>query len=330
MSLKVLSLVAKGSFGECYKVEKDGKILCQKKIDLCSPKVDNEDIKNELSFLGKLDHQNIIKLDSYDLGKDMTLSLYTELCYCSLENLRTIYDKKEFVRNRISIKTGCAVAYQILNALNYIHNLNPKIVHLDLKDSNVLLTELGVVKLIDFGLAMELDSNDLVTDETMRGTFEYAAPEVREKEDYGTPADIWSFGIMMYELFFGVIPRPERESYQRRTKEVFEQMNLQENLRDSFTYLFNSIFQDEPSKRPNVNKLLKYKYFTLKQEEAQEKIVEEIKLLENLLEIRKNFLKEIIDAGSLPILNLEESSDESSSDEDSDLDSEPEGDGSDN
>ncbi len=322
MSVKVLSLVAKGSFGECYKVEKNDKILCQKKIDLCNPKVDNEDIKNELSFLGKLEHQNIIKLDSYELGQDMTLSLFTELCYCSLENLRTIYDKKEFVRNRISIKTGCAVGYQILNALNYIHNLNPKIVHLDLKDTNVLLTESGVVKLIDFGLAMELDSNDLVTDETMRGTFEYAAPEVRDKENYGTPADIWSFGIMMYELFFGVIPRPERESFERRNQEVFKEMKLQENIRDSFNFLFGSIFQPNPSKRPNVTKLLKYKYFSLKQTEAQERIVEEIKLLENLLEIRKKFIQEISEAGSLPILNLEESSDESSSDEEYETDEE--------
>ena len=325
MSYKVLSLVARGSFGECYKVEKDGQILCQKKVDLCNPKVDNEDIKNELSFLGKLEHQNIIKLHSYELGKDMMLSFFTELCYCSLENLRTIYDKKEFMRNRISIKTGCAVGYQILNALNYIHNLNPKIVHLDLKDTNVLITETGIVKLIDFGLAMELDSNDLVTDETMRGTHEYASPEVREKEHYGTPSDIWSFGIMMYELFFGVIPRPERESYERRNKEVFDKMDLQDNLRDSFNYLFGSIFQFEPSKRPSVSKLLKYKYFTLKQSEAQERIVEEIKLLEKLLEIRKKFTEDIKSAGSLSILSLEESSDESSSDEESDDGSDDEG-----
>jgi len=315
MSIKVISLVAKGSFGECYKVEKDGEILCQKKVNLCNPKIDNEDIKNELSFLGKLEHQNIIKLHSHDLDKDMMLSFFTELCYCSLENLRTIYDKKESMRNRISIKTGCAIGFQLLNALNYIHNLNPKIVHLDLKDTNVLITEDGIVKLIDFGLAMELDSNDLVTDETMRGTYEYASPEVRERKNYGTPADIWSFGILMYELFFGVIPRPERESFSKRNKEVFDKMELQENLRDSFNFLFNSTFQLVPDKRPDISTILKYKYFTLKQSEAQERIVEEIKLLKKLLEIRKKFIQEINTAGGLSLLTLEESSDESSSDE---------------
>ena len=322
MSHKVISLIAKGSFGECYKVEKEDKILCQKKIDLCNPKVDNEDIKNELSFLGKLDHQNIIKLYSYELGKDMMLSFFMELCYCSLENLRTIYDKKEFMRNRISIKSGCAVGFQIMNALNYIHNLKPKIVHLDLKDSNVLITDSGLVKLIDFGLAMELDSNNLVTDNIMRGTHEYASPEVREKNEYGTPADIWSFGIMMYELFFGVIPRPEKDSFPKRHQEVFKMMDLQENIRDSFNYLFSSIFQIEPSKRPPISKLLKYKYFNLKQNEAQETIVVEIKLLESLLEIRKKFTEDIISSGSLPLLNLEESSDESSSDEETDSEDE--------
>jgi serine/threonine protein kinase len=322
MVLEVISLIAKGSFGQCYKVKKDDKILCQKKIDLCSPKVDNEDIKNELSFLGRIEHLNIIKLHSYELGKDMMLSFFTELCYCSLENLRTIYDKKEFMRNRISIKTGCAVGYQILNALKYIHNLNPKIVHLDLKDTNVLITENGVVKLIDFGLAMELNSDNLVVDNVSRGTYEYQAPEVREKDIYGTPADIWSFGVLMYELFFGVIVKPERESYDRRNSDVFKLMQLQDNIKDSFNYLFGSIFQIEPSKRPDVSKLLKYKYFTFKQNEAQEKIVEEIKLLENLLEMRKKFTQQIIEAGSLPILNVEDSSDESSSDEDSETDSE--------
>jgi serine/threonine protein kinase len=326
MSFKVISLVAKGSFGECFKVEKNNKILCQKKIDLCNPKVDNEDIKNELSFLGKLEHLNIIKLDSYDLNKDMTLSFFMELCYCSLENLRTIYDKKEFMRNRISIKVGCAVGFQLLNALNYIHNLTPQIVHLDLKDSNILITETGIVKLIDFGLAMELDSKGYVADNIMRGTYEYAAPEVKQKEIYGTPADIWSFGILMYEIFFGVIPKPERDSYERRTSEVFKLMNLQDNLKDSFNFLFGSIFQIEPEKRPNVSKLLKYKYFSLKQSEAQERIVEEIKLLENLLEIRKKFTQEIVNAGSLPILNVEESSDESSSDDSEYSDSDNEAD----
>jgi hypothetical protein len=99
-------------------------------------------------------------------------------------------------------------------------------------------------------------------------------------------------------------------------------MKLQENIRDSFNFLFGSIFQPNPSKRPNVTKLLKYKYFSLKQTEAQERIVEEIKLLENLLEIRKKFIQEISEAGSLPILNLEESSDESSSDEEYETDEE--------
>ena len=321
MSVKIISLVAKGSFGECYKVEKDGKILCQKNIDLCNPKVDNDDIKNELSFLGKLDHINVIKLDSYDLSKDLKLSLFMELGFCSLENLRTIYDKKEFMRSRISIKTGCAVAYQILNALNYIHNLTPKIVHLDLKDTNILVTESGVIKLIDFGLAMELDENNFVTDNIMRGTYEYAAPEVKEKDLYGVPADIWSFGILLYELFFGVIPNPERNSFDRRKNEVFQKMDLKDNLKDSFNYLFGSIFQIEANKRPTTDKLLKYKYFTLKQEEAQEKVVEEIKLLNQLVEMRKQFRDNMIKEGCLLNLSLEESSDESSSDESSEYSS---------
>jgi len=82
---------------------------------------------------------------------------------------------------------------------------NETIVHLDLKPDNVMSTPAGVLKIADFGLAQTLKGKaGLVTDGMYRGTEEYMAPEVNASQSaYGCPADIWSLGMMFYELVFG-------------------------------------------------------------------------------------------------------------------------------
>ena len=180
MNVKVLSKIANGSYGSCFKVEYNNLIYCQKIIDLCNYNIDNEDVKTELSILSKVKHDNIIKLIKYEITPEFKVSYLMELCFCSLENLRTIYDKTEFLRKRIEVQTCFAISSQILAGLNYLHNLPKKIIHLDIKDSNILITKDGIVKIIDFGLAVELNDSNFFEGE-MRGSDEYTSPENRKK-----------------------------------------------------------------------------------------------------------------------------------------------------
>jgi len=95
----------------------------------------------------------------------------------------------------------------LLSAVQHIHSLN--IVHRDIKATNVLLSDDGQVRLADFGLAVQLPEEGLLT--SVCGTHDYLAPEMircghGEAEGYGTPVDLWGVGLLMYALLFGGNP----------------------------------------------------------------------------------------------------------------------------
>ena len=322
--MEVISKIAKGSFGECYKVKYNDTIYCQKIIDLCNAKIDNEDVKNELSFLEKLNHNNIIKLIKHQISSELKLSILMEYCYCSLENLRTLFDKKEYLRKRISIDTSLAISYQLLNALNYLHTLSNPIAHLDIKDSNILITDTATVKLIDFGLAMELDKNNLINDGISRGTVEYQSPENKQKKNYGCSSDIWSFGILLYEMMFGKLPKPTHESYKKRTEEIYTKMNFNKDQIKMYNNIFDNIFLIDQIKRINASNLLENKLFKMNINESIENIFDEIKLLKKLTEKINIFKIELENEGCLPELDVEESSSESESESESEAETDSE------
>ena len=311
MNVEVLSKIADGSYGSCYKVKYNNTICCQKIVDLCNSNIDNEDVKTELSILGKVEHDNIIKLISYNISPELKVSYFMELCFCSLENLRTIYDKTEFLRKRISVPTCLSISSQILSGLNYLHNLPKKIIHLDIKDSNILITETGIVKIIDFGLAVELDESDYFDNE-MRGTYEYTSPENRNKDKTSTPSDVWSFGILLYEMMFGVVPKPTHNSYERRTNEILEKMEGNDIQKETYKLLFNNIFKIEPNDRTTTNKLLQLELFNISISNSKKIILKEPKLLEFLHDKVKIFKNQIKKEGCLDNLTIENSSDSDS------------------
>ena len=92
---------------------------------------------------------------------------------------------------------------QLADAINYCHSNS--IVHRDLKLENVLLDESRNIKIIDFGFSIVCPFDKKLT--IFCGTPSYMAPEIVAKKDYfGPPADIWSLGIMLYVMTFGVFP----------------------------------------------------------------------------------------------------------------------------
>ena len=201
---KVIKLLGEGSFGKAFlcKNESNDTICVIKQIIIEDMnEKEKDDVYNEAQILGKLDHQNIIKLfEVFDSKKPKhTLNIVTE--YADGGDL----SEKIKSQNNKSFTESEILDYftQICLALKHIHE--KKIIHRDLKSGNVFLMKNGLVKLGDFGIAKGFQ-NTMDKAKTMVGTPYYLSPEILENKPYDSKSDIWSLGVLLYEMMTFKMP----------------------------------------------------------------------------------------------------------------------------
>lgn len=178
----------------------------------------------------------------------VSLVLVFDLCIRSLD--QQIFENDEY----IPWKTASAAAVimlwakQILDALEFIHSKN--VVHRDLKLANILISKRKHIKVADLGLAT---FKDKITG-TMCGTPLYMAPEVMEGKLHSTKVDIYSFGLVMWEMWFGkrVFSELRREEFFRRIKDEHYRPQIPRNGNPPpaiWIELMTSSWQSDPSLR---------------------------------------------------------------------------------
>ena len=162
---------------------------------------EKDDVFNEATILGKLDHQNIIKLFEVFDSKvpKHTLNIVTEYADDGdlAEKIKS-RDNKPFTEPEI-----LDYFTQICLALKHIHE--KKIIHRDLKSGNIFLMKSGLVKLGDFGISKGFQ-NTMDKAKTMVGTPYYLSPEILENKPYDAKSDIWSLGVLLYEMMTFKMP----------------------------------------------------------------------------------------------------------------------------
>lgn len=195
--------IGKGVFGDvfhCSTIKTIPSIpnnLAAKRIFLDSKKID---IK-EIEILSKLDHPNIIRL--YDVILTNS-AIFLILEYATIGDLMKYVSK--LPDQRLSEDQTLEILVQIASALDYAVK-TWRIIHRDIKPANILLSDDNMVKLADFGFARFIDDPSKRYKMTNAiGSLFYMAPEIFKGEAYNSKCDVWSVGIMIYELIYGFAP----------------------------------------------------------------------------------------------------------------------------
>ncbi len=152
---------------------------------------------NESKAVAMLSHPNIVKIYDVVFEKDIN--------YLVMEYVEGI-TMKEYIDFKKTIEWGEAVYYvsQILKALGHAHSMG--IIHRDVKPQNIMITREGVVKVMDFGIAKMLKSESITMTDMALGTVDYISPEQASGKEIGFYSDIYSVGVMLYEMTTGKLP----------------------------------------------------------------------------------------------------------------------------
>ncbi|KDP26672.1 hypothetical protein JCGZ_17830 [Jatropha curcas] len=169
------------------------------------------------------------------------------------------------------------VAKQVLNGLNYLHAHN--IVHLDIKPSNLLISNGMKVKIGDFGVSRIVNDNDTRNYENLgsRGTYAYMSPERLDSQTFGSgyvyAGDVWSLGVSLWELYVGHFPffedaRTTRPSWMELVMVICygEFPCLPNKASQEFGSFLKCCLEREPSKRWNVSQLLSHPFIGMERE----------------------------------------------------------------
>ena len=252
---KITKLLGEGSFGKAYLATSDNddkKYVIKQVIMDGMTDQEKRETFNEASILKRLDHPNIIKFKEVFMQRKPkeALNIVTEYADGGdLEQKIEAQKKKPFPETQI-------IDYftQICLALQHLHKKN--IIHRDLKGGNVFLMQSGLVKLGDFGIAKGLKTSTEKARTTV-GTPYYLSPEIINNKPYDTKSDIWSLGILLYQMMtlkmpFSAQSLPLLSIKINRGVYSPPPSVYSAELRD----ILKRCLTQDPEKRPSINEIL--------------------------------------------------------------------------
>ena len=266
-SYEVLGRLGSGGMAEVFLARSVGEEGFEKRVaikrmhpDLCREDSHVQTFADEARLVAQLSHPNIVHVYAFERDGP---SHFLVMEYIKGVTLARALQKAHEQRTDIPPDAAAAIGVQVCDALAYAHSARTydgvpmHIVHRDIKPANVMLTSRGQVKITDFGVARATTNLHQTVPGTGKGTLAYMAPEQLEGENIGPHSDLFSLGVVLFELFAGrrLFEDTGLSKFLERRKEGVRDADyalLRTRLADAVPVLEQSLAHDPADRFPDA------------------------------------------------------------------------------
>ncbi len=247
-------VIGSGSYSKVYRAidSTTNEYVAIKKInkDSISKNLIDRFLK-EIEILKSINHPNVITFKN-SVITDKYIFIITELCDGG--------SVKDLIQKGLTENEVQSIIHQLVKAMNYLDSIN--ILHRDIKPDNLLLTKNNILKIIDFGFSYQNKmSNDMY--KTICGTPMYMSPELLSGKPYSKKSDLWSLGIIAYELFHCKNPYGKPRNIQELIYAINTYKILyRDDISNHFLDFLKNLLIIDPNDRLDYDNLLNHVWFT--------------------------------------------------------------------